>query len=238
MILVSSGCSFSYDYFTWPIHLAEYLQAEHFQVGWGSSGNAFISRRAIYKVTELLESGVDPSEILVGIMWSGPDRVELYSEYPHVYNESEVLRTSTTATSIWPETDKTGEWIVMNAGFQSKLATQYYRTFYNETHAMIQTYEHVLRTQWFLERHNIRYFMTTYTSNVFNEDRVNTVQTNYLKNSVDWSKFLPVDGCYEWVRDNSKHPFINPPDTHPSKEQHRDFVYGAIIPFLNLNKRV
>ena len=231
MILVSSGCSFSFDDFTWPVHLAKYLNAKHYQMGWGSSGNGFISRRAIQKVTELLEQKIDPDSILVGIMWSGPDRVELYTENPIVYQKLSVPRISTTGICVWPDNDKTGKWIVMNAGFENPLAKNYYQTFHNDTQSMIYTYEHVLRTQWFLEKHNIKYFMTTYTENVFLED-VNDVQVDYLKKLVDWSKFLPIQGCYEWIRDNSKHKFPHPTDKHPGKEQHQDFAKKAVIPFL------
>jgi len=237
MILVSSGCSFSFDNFTWPVHLAKYLDAEHHQMAWGSSGNGFISRRAIQKVIELLNQNIDSREILVGIMWSGSDRVELYTEDSNVYQNLSVPRISTTGICVWPESDETGKWIIMNAGFTSKLARKYYQTFYNETQSMIYTYEHVLRTQWFLEKHNIKYFMTTYTENVFSA-KVNNIQVDYLKNSVDWSKFLPIKGCYEWVRDSSKHQFPMTGDKHPSEKQHREFVKKAVIPFLKSRKYI
>jgi hypothetical protein len=217
--------------------LAKYLNLEHHQMGWGSSGNGFISRRAIQKVTELLNQNINPSEILVGIMWSGPDRFELYTENPTVYQVLSVPRTSETGVCVWPKHDKTGKWIIMNAGFTSKLAKNYYQTFHNDTQSMIYTYEHILRTQWFLEKHNVKYFMTTYTCNVLS-NQVNDVQVNYLKNSVDWNKFLPIKGCYEWVRDNSKYKFPNPNDDHPSEKQHKDFVKNAVIPFLKNNNYI
>jgi hypothetical protein len=231
MILISSGCSFSFDEFTWPTHLAKYLNAEHHQMGWGSSGNAFISRRAIQKISELLNNNIDHSQILVGIMWSGPDRIDLYTEDSVVSEKMSVPRTSTTGICVWPSSDNRGKWIIMNAGFKSVLARIYYKTFYNQTQSMIHTYEHVLRTQWFLEKHKIKYFMTTYTNEVF-YNQVNTIQTDYLKNLVDWTKFLPIDGCYEWVRDNSKYPFPDPNDFHPGEKQHQDFTKKVILPFL------
>lgn len=231
MILVSSGCSFSFDDFTWPTYLAKCLNAEHHQMGWGSSGNGFISRRAIQKVIELLNNSVDSKDILVGIMWSGPDRIEIYTEDPTVYQVLSVPRISETGICVWPNDDVTGKWIIMNASFDNCLAKAYYQTFHNDTQSMIHTYEHILRTQWFLEKHNIKYFMTTYTSEVIT-DAVNTIQTDYLKNSVDWSKFLPVTGCYEWVRDNSKFQFPDPLDRHPGRSQHEDFTKQVIMPFL------
>lgn len=233
MILVTGGCSFSFDDFTWPSHLAKYLHAEHHQMGWGSSGNGFISRRVIQKVTELLASGVDSDEMLVGVMWSGSDRFEIYTEDSAIYNVMSVPRISETGLCVWPENDDTGKWIIMNAGFDNRLAQTHYRTFHNDTQSMIHTYENILRTQWFLEKYNIKYFMSTYTGNVFDVD-VNNIQVDYLKELVDWTKFLPVTGCYEWVRDNSDYPFPDPLDNHPGKEQHKDFVEKVIIPFIKL----
>lgn len=232
MILVSGGCSFSCFNYTWPFHLAEKLNYIHHPTGWVSSGNQFISRRVIHKVMDLLNSNVDASTILVGIMWSGPDRFEVYTEDPVVYDVLSVPRISEKGLCVWPDHDKKGKWVIMNSYFENKLAKEYYKTFYNETQSMVQTLENVLRTQWFLEKHNINYFMTSYTSEVFNFENINKSQINHLQESIDWRKFLPIDGCYEWVRDNSANPFLHPPDRHPSRAQHIDFVDNLVIPIL------
>jgi hypothetical protein len=79
--LITSGCSFSEcrsHVGTWPKHLADALpDYAHVSTAMGSQGNGLISRRAIYQVTEALKQ-TSPEDILVGIMWSGPDRHDFY----------------------------------------------------------------------------------------------------------------------------------------------------------------
>jgi len=237
MILITGGCSFSFDDFTWPVHLADHLKFEHYQTGWGSSGNGFISRRVIKKVSELIDQGENTDNILVGIMWSSADRYEIYSSEPYIYNSLAIPRCSETGICQWPEDDTAGQWIIINSGFSNELSKIYYRTLYDPTQSMIYTYEHVLRTQWFLEKYNIKYFMTTFTSDAFNEN-VNKPQILHLKKLIDWNNFLPISGCYDWVKENSKYDFPDVRDFHPGREQHKEFVEKVIIPYLKFKKYI
>ena len=78
--LVTAGCSFSecesewID--TWPSHLAKRLDVPHYSLGKGSVGNGYISRAVIYQTNELLKT-YDASDILVAVMWTSWDRIDL-----------------------------------------------------------------------------------------------------------------------------------------------------------------
>jgi hypothetical protein len=97
-------------------------------------------------------------------------------------------------------------------------------------YAQIQTLENIIRVQNYLKLHNIKYFMSTYTSEVFAvKDNPNL---DHLYEQIDFSKFLPVDGCFEWCKEQSGLPMPYVNDNHPSTEQHKLFTEQVIIPFL------
>ena len=229
MILVTSGCGFSEcistHLETWPTHLARNLDIEHHSVAMRSQGNGLISRRLIYKVSELLKTH-DSSELLVGIMWSGPGRHDF-----HTWNEVNFKHNIDgwvdNPTYVVPGHNK---WVILNHGWVNEYAKTYYSTFYDYIGAIIYTYEHVLRTQWFLKQHNIKYFMAPYTSQVFNLTQ--DIEVKHLYDMIDFDQFLPVTGEYEWCRDYSGLEFPRLCDHHPSTEQHKLFTEQVIMPFL------
>ena len=125
-----------------------------------------------------------------------------------------------------------GSWVISNPWWSNNFSKTYYKQFHDSIGHLIYSYEHILRTQWFLEKHNIKYFMSTYTSEVFPEGNLYHPELKYLYNMIDRSKFLPVEGVYEWCRDYSDLEFPVKDDKHPSTEQHSLFNEQVIIPFL------
>lgn len=230
-ILLTSGCSFSecispwID--TWPRHLARYLSDHtHISTGMGSQGNGLISRRVIYHLDRLLKTN-DAKDILVGIMWSGPNRKEIYKYKIPIFVNPEHFQEN--PTNFVPDSD--GSWAIMNHNWQDDNSKIYYKHFHDDIGSLIETLEHILRVQWFLKLHNIRYFMTTYTSEVFPCYK-NHSDARYLYDQIDLSRFLPVEGEYEWCRDHSQLDFPVPGDNHPSSDQHQKFTEKVILPFL------
>jgi hypothetical protein len=105
---------------------------------------------------------------------------------------------------------------------------------------IILTLENILRTQWYLEKHNIKYFMTTYmdifgkyNKNVFEHEEI-----KYLYEMIDFEKFIPINGCYEWLIKNYPDigfdKEINKHTSHPNKKGHTLFSNELIIPFIKL----
>jgi hypothetical protein len=231
MILVTGGCSFSdYRARSWPVQLTEILSGDPIYTGMSSQGNGMISRKIIYTLSELLKT-TDPSDLLVGIMWSGPDRHDFYTTEDPGFSTN-IDNWLENPTSVVP--DSPGNWVILNHNWKNRFAKEYYSTFYDHIGALVYTYEHILRVQWFLKLHNIKYFMTTYTGEVFaNSDHADT---KHLLDQIDTDHFLPVVGEYEWCRDYSGITYPDPYDKHPSEEQHKRFTEQVIIPFLQ-NKR-
>lgn len=249
--LITAGCSFTETITgveTWPMHLIQRMQGyELVSKGMGSQGNGLISRSVIYEVTNKLKQTTSEN-IIAGIMWSGPNRHESHISIDRV------------PASPWKNDDN---WIVNPTGFiegyntweiinhwwtrpKSKL---YYKEFHDPIGDYIQTLEHILRTQWFLEKHNIKYFMSTFTSEVIpevlksidnaaSEGAEKFLEHNkrkyneliHLYELIDFSKFLPISGMHEWAKQTGL-PLMPNNAIHPTPKQHEMFVDKVILPF-------
>ena len=230
--LITSGCSFSECISpwieTWPKHLARSLpEYDHVSKAMGSQGNGLISRGIIYEVSKTLEN-TPAQDILVGIMWSGYDRQDFYLSQPTIDVHDGYMENPTSFTGSSPR------WVIVNHNWRNQYARNWYGGLHDDVGAQIYTYEHVMRTQMFLEKYNVPYFMTTYTNRVFETQHSIHPEVIHLHKLIDWSKFLPVAGEYEWCRDNSGIPFPVENDPHPGSAQHLAFVTEVILPFIGL----
>lgn len=230
--LVTGGCSFSECISpwirTWPAHLANFLpEYKHISKAMGSQGNGLISRSIVYQVAELLKT-MSCEDILVGIMWSGPDRHDFYLTDPVVSDVNNGWMEN--PTKFIPNSNK--NWVIINCGWNLEYEKYYYSKFHDIIGSYIYTLENVLRVQWFLKLHNIKYFMSTYTGEVLPNIIKTHKDTAHLNSLIDYNYFLPIIGEYEWCRDFSAIPFPVEGDNHPSTEQHKKFTDEIIIPFL------
>lgn len=234
---IASGCSFTANK-CWPYFLNERLKFDHYKnYGLISSGNGRISRSIIYGVDKALKTH-QPEDILVGIMWSSFSRHDIFKEQ---VDESKIWHHSDNVnpTNFVDGADK--NWILIHSGQEDTYSTNYYKYFYDDINDIILTLEHILRVQWYLCSKGIKYFMTTFSKGVLpTEKEKNNVNVQYLYNMVDWSKFLPIPSCLEWVE---KCPI--PMDSrelefpfeyrHPSTLQHEYFTRAVVIPFIKEN---
>ena len=126
--LITGGCSFSECIGhpgTWPRHLADALPGyQHTSTAIGSQGNGLISRRVIYQVTETLKHTA-AQDILVGIMWSGPDRHDFYiNSVPEMFESDGWMENPTKFIK-----DSPGAWAIMNNGWKMHHAKIYFTEF-------------------------------------------------------------------------------------------------------------
>jgi hypothetical protein len=226
-ILVTGGCSFAeletgfVD--TWPRHLENNLEFnKHISTGLGSIGNGLISRRVLYQVQKNLQHA---SDMIVGISWSGPNRAECYMNKPPDMGNQGTTKNPNCVVENY------NNWVIMNVQWKHPVIQNYYTHFHDYTAQLVYSYEHILRVQWFLKQHKIKYFMTAYTDEVF-PDGISQPEVKYLYDLIDHSMFLPVTGIYEWCRDFSNLEFPIKRDNHPSSQQHALFTSNVIIPFL------
>jgi hypothetical protein len=91
----------------------------------------------------------------------------------------------------------------------------------------------------FLEKNGLDYFMSTYIDIFNNPEILKNPEINYLYNMIDFSKFLPIRGCHEWVKENyGGNGGFNDPDKngyigiHPTSFGHEKFVNEVILPHI------
>jgi hypothetical protein len=233
-ILITGGCSFSEcistNIDTWPRHLAKSLpDYTHVSTAMGSQGNGLISRRVIYEIANYLNKGTHPKDILVCIMWSGPNRFDSYFQKSDSDYRKNAEGWMENPTSFVKENNNKN-WYIFNQHWQTRINTIYYKELYDGVMAQIQTLEHILRVQWFLKTNNIDYMMTSYMGHVL--ENVNHPECKYLYDMIDMDKFLPIKGEYEWCKEKGSLPFPNLNDPHPGTGQHGEFTEKVILPFL------
>lgn len=225
---------------SWPVHVNNELKTIPKYRGKGASGNGIISRTTIYEVTETLKQ-FNSDEILVGIMWSGYYRQEIYSvDRQDYYLPERITRSKVDKSNNFNPISISGEpnYYKIMPYWNDELSTLYYKNIYDEIGSYILTIEHILRTQWFLKTHNIKYFMTTYMSspNVLpNKNIINHSDIKYLYDMIDFDNFLNVDSEYDWCKrfqDESTWDNLNVEHKHPNTLQHKAFAEQVILPHL------
>lgn len=250
-LLIASGCSFTevqhpycnmpdidihaYPdvYFTWPVHLTKHLKCKTDYQGRGASGNKVISTAAIHSTVEALKQ-YSNDEILVGIMWSGAYRHAIYqSNTPLDYHKVnyEKIDSANNPLSIVEEAN----YYKVMPYWSDELSKTYYKYIFDDRGSLIETLEHILRTQWFLKLHNIKYFMTSHHDLALPETYKNHSDVKYLWDLVDWDMFLPVKNEWDWLKENVDNKLderIGTSNPHPTTEMNQRFTDDVIIPFL------
>lgn len=236
--LITGGCSFTFEDWNWPGYLRKNLNIRLINTAMGSMGNKLISRRVISTLNNVLNTK-KPEELLVGIMWSGTDR---YHKFLNKYERTEqYISDEELSTGIenptWAGDKKEKSWLVFNPWHnQTDDSTKFYKEIYHRTELQVQTLESILTTQLFLEKHKIRYFMSTY-KNIFDSSEwhfdSNNPELKYLYDNIDFTRFLPVEGMMEWTALRlGAAGFPERWDDHPNEYAHEVFVEEIITPFL------
>lgn len=240
---IVSGCSFTETYSpfkSWSEWVVEDLYKTALtSKAMGSQGNGLISRSIIYEVTRKMDNGVQPEDMIVGVQWSGSDRMDF------LVGDSQLASLNLDRTrgvfdtnpdtnwDGWMEnptgfiSDQPKKWVISNLGW--KLAKDYYMKWHSTQFGSVMTLEHILRTQWFLEKHNIKYFMTTMNSRVLLPDAGSGTDPTikHLYDQIDFTKFLPVIGMQEWAYGPDYEFGI-----HPREEHHEKFAKEIVLPFV------
>lgn len=237
IILITGGCSFSEipshpgefvgRVETWPFHLQNYMECDHISTGLSSQGNGLISRKLIYQIEKLAQTQ-RYEDMLVGIMWSGNTRSEIYKkngiQIGEKLNDDYSIATNPTTVS------QNNSWYIVNPWWSGYPYVKEYYGLIDMDQLIIMSYEHIVRTQDFLKLRGIKYFMTTITSEVLYKGDL-FPEIEHLYNAIDFENWLPIDGCYEWCRDNTNIAFPLG-SYHPSEVQHKMFTEQVIVPFL------
>jgi hypothetical protein len=215
--------------------VAQLLGCEHQDVALPSQGNGMISRRIIYAVEQALKS-TSAQDIIVGIFWTDMNRHEFYNNQNVAAWVDQFHWGNPTSIKSYDPTvsHRDRNWILLNPHYTKEYADTYYRMFHNNIDSQIKTCEHVLRTQWYLEKNNIKYFMGTYTYNTFNKDFVDHSEVSWLYNQINQDTLIPIIGMLEWGNELTDPDLkFNVDDLyHLNSLQSKAFTDQVIWPFL------
>jgi hypothetical protein len=230
-ILLTSGCSFTdINGITWPYHVNNTLKFDLINLGLPSASNGIIYKRTINHIGDLLKNH-KPSNILVGIMWSGVDRHDFYSDDPNITTNNMFECCMENPTNVTVDGEK--RWIIMDAGWKEKYPKIFYENFHSNVNGRISTMEKIIFLQLYFKTIGIKYFMTTFVDIFKYITPMLCKETEHFHNMIDFSKFLPVNGCYEWIINNLGENGLNPSDDfHPNDWGHKMFSEKIIIPYL------
>lgn len=217
-VLLTSGCSFTETEEghtrCWPLPLSEILQIPLVNYGKSSVGNQYIARTIILGVEKLLQE-YTAKDILVGVMWSGTDRHEVYQN----------------------------EWKIMNAHWEDNLSTAYYTNLHDLTGAALMSTYWQFLIEHYLQNKGIKYFMTRIASRcseLILEESDNNEYKSLQANRKNW---LPVKGQFDWLKTDCRLPFTKLEKEgidsenqdwlcHPDDAQHKEFTKQVILPWL------
>jgi len=239
-LFISGGCSGSfthptYSHRSWPVHVAQLLGCEHQDVALPSQGNGMISRRVIYAVEQALKS-MPAQDIIVGIFWTDMNRHEFYNDRNVTDCSDQVHWGNPTSIKAYdpslPQQDK--NWILLHPHFTKDYSTTYYRMYHSFIGSQIETCEHILRTQWYLEKNKIKYFMGTYTQSTFNKDFIGHPEVSWLYSQINQDTLIPIVGMLEWGNQQSDPDLkYNSDDLyHLNTPQSKALTDQVIWPFL------
>lgn len=232
----------------WVSPLADILGANIYNYGKNSSGNSLISRQAIFGVSQLLKRGVDPIDILCGVEWSGPDRHDFMLESEQQMNDKHRFLQSEDpgkyiqfmhSHSFAPGKSK---WIILNHNWAiaDPFSNMHYNNFYSQVGAKTNTFEKILATQHYLESVGVNYFFTIMSEETLRLEDHYKEDVQYLYDLIEWNKFLPIEGMYEWCKDVCvplgmkwlDQEKRNVGVKHPTPEMNRMFAKEVIVPYL------
>ena len=243
-LLITAGCSFTQfpgNYKTWPYHLSRAMGVECVFSGHGAGSNGIISKKTIFHTLEALKNH-DPKDILVGVMWSGAHRSEIYSDEKLITEGHGYGPNDRNPLAIANDEN----YYLLNPHWKDEHSTIFYKHFHNQIGSVISTIEHILNVQWFLKSCGVPYFMTEYFKDVFN----NLFKIRYPKNTnehiiitehpdvkylydlIDFDNWIDAEDCQTWVTKYSGIPFPVENDPHPGTAQHKIYTEQVIIPFL------
>jgi len=239
-MFISGGCSGSfthptYSHRSWPVPVAQLLGCEHQDVALPWQGNGMISRRVMYAV-ELTLKSMPAQDIIVGIFWTDINRHEFYND-GHVKDCSDQVHwenptsINTYGTSLL-QRDK--NWVLLHPQYTKDYSKTYYRMYHSFIGSQIETCEHVLRTQWYLDKNKIKYFMGTYTHDTFNKNFVDHPEVSWIYNQISQHTFIPMVGMLEWGKEQTDPNLkFNADDLyHLNTPQSKALTDQVIWPFL------
>ena len=257
--LITSGCSFSERMAkNWPKFLSEDAELSLINVAAPSAGNTWISKSAIYSAHQLLKTEIDPSDILIIVMWSGIDRVDsfvstdslnfndLITSLPSGPNPVNFLDTPLEG---WISNTTDGYLLGSISANFNKYISEFKKSLImdhlSEEALAIESYENFLKLQWFCQSNHIKLINLTYmdimhypSTPLITRPAAKLTKDYYrnvepLHEMIDFTNWLfwkNTQGLYEYTKQNNL-PFADD-QQHPHLIAHRHYVDNYLLPKL------
>ena len=248
--LITSGCSFSDNVSNrWPHFLADELESNLVNYGYGSSGNDYICHSAIFAINNLLIKKVKEDNIKVVVMWSGIDRhghfvsrnetpdfdtlinpghinpvnfLHMSEEFP---DSGRFIPSSRKIEAGWLLGSPNCKWENNNI---QKYKELHCKKFYTYEGLLFSSLNYFLQLQWFCENRGISLINLTFRE-IFPD--INKFQTaKHLYEMIDFTKWIfwnKTKGLYEYTKDNDLEFYDD--NIHPSPESHKNYVENFLI---------
>lgn len=231
---VASGCSFTFEDWNWPTYVAEEFNWKLYNVGMGSMGNRLIANRCIAKVQKLLNKGISPEDIIVGIMWSGIDRHDLFcNEKDKEYLKSTNNIDGAVENPTYISDENYKDWEILNHNFSTSRNKSFYSLTHTTPDSIVYTFNYIIMVQNYLKIKGIKYFMTHYMDpNNFLQQWEHHPDISLLYSMIDFSNFLPIKGCLEWCQSFNDPKICKPNGSHPEMLGHEIFANQVVIPYI------
>tara|TARA_B100001287_G_C22649714_1_gene514569 strand:+ start:789 stop:1532 length:744 start_codon:yes stop_codon:yes gene_type:complete len=239
MKIVAGGCSFTYNNeFTWVGDIKKIHDAT-INVGSCAAGNDYIARSVIHELDK-------HTDVALICQWSGIHRQSYYiDESSPLYKD---FKESAGQWPDWagdyhmPESDavdnndfwiKTGGNNIAHSGSSSLIhkhfVEPYAKYFYSNEQALVETFENILRVQYYCESRNIKYLMFWWKKELDNYRLGKYSKTLY--NKINLNNWLPNLG--DWCVGNAS---LLQKDLdqgyHPTQIQHQKYAENIIIPAI------
>ena len=211
-VLLTSGCSFTETEEghtrCCPLPLSEILNVPLVNYAKSSVGNQYIARTVVQGVERLLEE-LSAEDLLVGVMWTGIDRHEVYQG---------------------------DDWQILNAHWDDPLSTAYYNNLHDLTGAALTTAYWQFLTEQYLQNKGVKYFMTRMSAYPSELSLEGTDNAEYKLLKASRKNWLPVEGEFDWLEAYSDTVFTKRESEgyhcHPDDVQHKTFTRQVIMPWL------
>ncbi len=255
-MLLTSGCSFTEDLpggFYWPNLISKQMNTKLVNIGSGMSGNSFIAKSVINTISHHY---MDEKDLVVGVMWSTVNRKEILinrqetvewgvttkEKYPERYPQNRLwldwviddkikYPTLQMGGESYKETKDIKSFWMKSGGDDGdkKYWRDWTRDYYTYEEMLWETLENILRTQWFLEKYNIPYFMTS-LDDLFTEGLSKYEEPKHLYDLIDMDRFCLYNGTKGIMEHNIENEIPFDHTMHSTAKGHKAFCEDVIIP--------
>tara|TARA_B100000424_G_scaffold118850_1_gene89742 strand:+ start:2427 stop:3290 length:864 start_codon:yes stop_codon:yes gene_type:complete len=250
------------DYKSWALHLEDVIDGSivHNEAMPGA-GNGYISRAIIHRVSKLIDDGRKPDWVIV--QWSGVQRKEMLLDFNEVHEDDKnrashfidrFLPIRVRGRTMASRLNRNKLWY-KHAYDNDTILKHWYKYYGNEDFCLLETLEHMLRLQWYLENQNIK-FKFFFGWELFRHyERLPRLplEINHIWKLLDWDKFWfhnneyvqsNMGGITEWSMDRfdtDLERFVTDlrtkegalMDLHPSQLAHKTFAKEVVSEWIN-----